>query len=185
MRRSHREEKKGTWSVLATVLWIVCALVVSARVAGYGVGEVVGSSMEPTFWDGEKFFTVSPFAESVERGDVVVVRAGAKPILKRVVGTPGDEVQFADGVLYVNGAAEEPSGYATAGKTLPYESPVQVLLGEDEYFLLGDNRENSLDSRFDEVGVVSGRSIYGKVVFTKKKGEPEWKRQPEASVARF
>ena len=49
MRRSHREEKKGTWSVLATVLWIVCALVVSARVAGYGGGEVVGSSMEPTF----------------------------------------------------------------------------------------------------------------------------------------
>lgn len=97
------------------------------------------------------------------RMDVVVFeREDHKTNVKRVVGIPGDTVQIRDGILYVNGkpfeGGEHLEQVSLAGLA---EKPIE--LGEGEYFLLGDNRDSSEDSRFANVGNVKEEQILGKV----------------------
>lgn len=98
-----------------------------------------------------------------DRMDIVVfLRDDNRANIKRVIGIPGDVVQITNGFLYLNGerlAAEEGlDQVALAGLA---EHPVE--LGEGEYFLLGDNRDSSEDSRFANVGNVREEQILGKV----------------------
>ena len=99
------------------------------------------------------------------RFDVVVFeREDRKMNIKRIIGLPGETVQIIDGQVFINGqllemeGIQEPKKIALAGLA---ENPVE--LGEDEYFLLGDNRDSSEDSRFSNVGNVKGTQIIGKV----------------------
>ncbi|MCI8949986.1 MAG: signal peptidase I [Lachnospiraceae bacterium] len=101
------------------------------------------------------------------RFDVVVFeREDHKRNIKRIIGLPGETVQIIDGQIYINGQLLELEGLpetkkiALAGLA---ENPVE--LGADEYFLLGDNRDSSEDSRFSNVGNVKGTQIIGKVWF--------------------
>ena len=95
--------------------------------------------------------------------DIVVFERGDnKTNVKRVIGLPGEEVLIQGGYIYINGerleAEERLEQVSLAGLA---ESPVR--LGEDEYFLLGDNRDSSEDSRFANVGNVKRTQILGKV----------------------
>jgi signal peptidase I len=95
-------------------------------------------------------------------GDVVVFeREDHKQNVKRVMGVPGDVVQIMDGWLYINGERYEDEDLGAAVLAGIAESPVE--LGEGEYFLLGDNRDCSEDSRFANVGNVKEEQILGKV----------------------
>ena len=104
---------------------------------------ITGSSMEPNFTDG--MIRITKSARDIRRGDVVVLRLpGCPRYIKRIIGLPGEEVVISRGSIYINGKllAEE---YTT--KPLKENETYCTKLGEDEYFVLGDNRPESTDSR--------------------------------------
>lgn len=118
---------------------------------------VKGASMEPNFFDHQYLVIekVSYRFDKPQRGDVVVFRYPADPkqfFIKRVVGLPGEHVRIKNGRVYLAAANSEqiiPEDYIpSVTKTeLPLRGYGDVVLGSDEYFLLGDNRTESLDSR--------------------------------------
>lgn len=127
---------------------------------------VVGVSMEPALYNGQKVL-INRFAYSLSKpapGDVVVFLPNGNEnshyYVKRVVATPGDVVMIEDGVLYVNGERYgwEADRIADAGIA---ENP--QIMGRGEYFCLGDNVNNSEDSRSANIGPVNVDDIVGKV----------------------
>jgi signal peptidase I len=128
--------------------------------------KVEGTSMMPGLEDQERIF-VNKFVyrwEPIERGDIVVFRYPrdtSKSYIKRVIGVAGDRIRIENGQVYVNGQAldEEyvPSDYADA------RSYGEVVVPANSFFVLGDHRTMSNDSR--DFGPVNERYIYGKAVF--------------------
>src|SRR5438309_4986969 len=128
--------------------------------------KVEGTSMAPLLSDQERIF-INKFVyhfEPIERGDVVVFwypLDRTKSFIKRVVGLPGDEVEIRRGRVYINGKSlEEPYVPSQYVDTAAY-GPVQIP--RDEYFVMGDHRISSNDSRI--FGPVPSAFIYGKAVF--------------------
>ena len=128
--------------------------------------KVEGTSMQPELIDQERIF-VNKFIyhfKEIHRGDIVVFwypRDPSKSFIKRVVGVPGDTVSIKDGRVYINGQLMEeryvPSGY------LDSDSYPTLKVKEDQYYVLGDHRNASNDSR--SWGLVPRKYIYGKAVF--------------------
>ncbi|KAF5084235.1 signal peptidase I [Anaerotignum sp.] len=135
--------------------------------------QVPTGSMETTIMTGDRILALrtSYWFDEPERGDVVVFRYPDDPeqktlFVKRIIGMGGDVVQVENGSVYVNGEAlNEPYlEVVTQGDFGPYEVP------EGNYFMMGDNRNKSLDSRFWEHQFVEKNKILGKVVFRYFKG---------------
>lgn len=125
-----------------------------------GVSSVSGSSMYPTVEDGRAavYFRRS---RDYSRGDIVSVRMpSGEYLIKRVVAVGGDTVDIRDGALYINGVPETAS-YVN-GETHPRTGTVQypLTLSPGQYFVLGDNRDVSVDSR-----------TFGPVVLSQTKGK--------------
>jgi signal peptidase I len=128
--------------------------------------KVEGVSMMPGLEDQERIF-VNKFVyrwEPIQRGDIIVFRYPrdtSKSYIKRVIGVAGDRVRILNGQVYVNGEALDedyvPSDYAD-GRSYP-----ELVVPRNSYFVLGDHRTMSSDSR--EFGPVNDRYIYGKAVF--------------------
>lgn len=133
--------------------------------------QVSGLSMFPNFEDKEFVLTnlISLRLSSLQRGDVVVFHAPIdknKDFIKRIIGLPGDNVGVKDGDVYVNGKKIDqsflPSNLKTNGGTfLP--TGQQVVVPEGEYFVMGDNRDYSSDSR--DWGFVTRQEMIGKSFF--------------------
>jgi signal peptidase I len=126
--------------------------------------QIAGQSMSPLLESGDVVLMNRLIYDisSPRVGDVVVFeREDHKQNVKRVMGVPGDVVQIMDGWLYINGERYEDEDLGAAVLAGIAESPVE--LGEGEYFLLGDNRDCSEDSRFANVGNVKEEQILGKV----------------------
>jgi len=129
------------------------------------------SSMEPTLEVGDKFFmnqVVYQFSEP-GRGDMIVFRTNASDDaalhIRRVIGLPGETVQIRDGVIYIDGEIyDEAADYPEIVN--PGLAENGVSLKSNEYFVLGDNRNNSEDSRYSDIGTVKKRYIVGKLWFT-------------------
>jgi signal peptidase I len=141
--------------ILAGLLFLAVNFV-TARI------RVEGSSMEPSLHDGE-FVVVNRLAyrwEKPERGDIVVFRFPLNPdrrFIKRVIGLPGDQVKIEDGGVSVNGETlEEP--YIAA----PPRYSGEWAIGEEEVFVLGDNRNNSSDSQ--NWGMLPLNDIIGRAI---------------------
>ncbi len=99
-----------------------------------------------------------------DRYDIVLfVRDDDEMNIKRIVGLPGETVRIADGSVYINGEKLEDERLGNV--LLAGIAENEVVLGEDEYFVLGDNTESSEDSRFASIGNVSRDSISGKIWF--------------------
>ncbi|MBE5975839.1 signal peptidase I [Lacrimispora xylanisolvens] len=152
------------------VNWIVDIVVVIAfalfLVYAYGTQIVVaGHSMLPLFASGDVVLMdrLSYDFGKPDRFDIVVFqREDQKMNVKRIVGLPGETVQIKNDEIYINGEKlEEPAGLGRISLAGLAEKPMK--LGEEEYFLLGDNRDSSEDSRFSNIGKVSGSQIKGKI----------------------
>ncbi len=143
---------------------IALALVIIAFV--YQPVKVEGTSMAPLLTDQERIF-INKFVyefEPIQRGDVVVFRYPRDPrksFIKRVVGLPGEMVEIRRGVVYINRVPLREEYLVSTGQDSDSLSP--QLLSPDHYFVLGDHRRNSNDSR--SWGTVHRDYVYGKAVF--------------------
>lgn len=105
--------------------------------------------------------------DNLEQGDIVAFKhqEGSKTafFIKRIIGVPGNTVEIKNGKVYVNEELIEEEYLPKDLETLtPDGKEIRILLDEDQYFVLGDNRNNSLDSRFPNVGIVTKEQIISK-----------------------
>ena len=147
----------------------ICTLVVVAAFAilvatlWMPVLQIYGSSMAPTLKEGQ--IVVSLKGSDFEQGDLVAFYIGNKLLVKRVIAGPADVVDITqDGTVSVNGQIlEEPYVMDKALGECDLEFPYQVP--DSRYFLMGDHRSTSVDSRSTTVGCVAMEQIAGKIVF--------------------
>ena len=155
--------------ILSTSIYFLGVVVLSFLILKF-VGqrtEVIGSSMLPTLVSGDNLILnkISYRFHDPERYDIIVFpfRDGSgKNYIKRIIGLPGETVRIdGDGNIYINGEIlSEDYGLETIKN--PGNAINEIVLGDDEYFVLGDNRNNSEDSRFSDVGKVKRDEILGK-----------------------
>lgn len=168
----YQEEKSSR--VRLVVNWIVDVIVVLsiAWFVVFAMGRqlvVSGQSMEPELSQGEVVLMnrIIYHLRKPERFDIVAFEKEGekgKYYMKRIIGMPGETVQIKDGLVYIDDRLlEAEDGLQRAALAGLAEHP--ITLGEDEYFLLGDNRESSEDSRFVNVGNVKEEQIGGIVWF--------------------
>ncbi len=174
------------WELVKMVFWVI-VIIVPLRVFLIQPFFVQGASMEPNFEDKEyliinelgykttnvgfgsvDFFTVKPYKE-LSRGDVVVFRYPRNPsiyYIKRVIGLPGEKIEIKNGKVIIsnyenpNGFILDESGYLSPSVETAGEQVVQLT--ESQYFVLGDNRSASSDSR--SWGPVPEEDVVGKVL---------------------
>lgn len=143
---------------VALLLAVAVALGLLARRWMATPVRIAGSSMEDTLLSGDVALVARLYGDA-RRGDVVQCRFPGRDgtYVKRVIGLPGDVVEFRDGALTVNGRpVSEP--YVSS----PTED-MRATLGADEFFVLGDNRAESYDSRAEDMGCVRGDDLLGRV----------------------
>lgn len=140
-------------NLLFTILLLIIIII---RIFFYSPIRVNGSSMYPTLQDKE-FMILNKISlqKGINRFDIVVVESNGKYIIKRVIGLPGESIMYSDNKLYINGKVIE-DNYSKS-ETENFEN---VILKDNEYFVMGDNREVSKDSRV--IGPVNIKNIKGK-----------------------
>lgn len=169
-----QEIMSWVWTLLAAIL--IASLI---RAFIFEPIRVDGHSMDNTLADAEIVFCskIDYLVGSPQRGDVVICRYPGRNnkifdlgaalsfdhytlFVKRLVALPGDSVAVMDGKLYVNDKlVEDPEKMGS----LPYDNYPRTTLGKDQYFVMGDNRGNSHDSRASDVGPISRDAIMGHV----------------------
>jgi signal peptidase I len=149
------------------ILVLLCVFVIPKYVIQRTV--VSGTSMENTLHDGESLLVekVSYHFTNPERFDVVVFYPDEEDrteyYVKRVIGLPGETIQIIGDNIYINDELLE-ENYGKQEIVYSGIAALPLVLGEDEYFLMGDNRYVSFDSRYEEVGPVEKNQIAGKAL---------------------
>ena len=151
------------------VTWLVVILLVFLLL--FRVVVVSGPSMNNTLLHGDYLLLLNNvFYHEPEHGDIVVVSKDSykdgEPIIKRVIATEGQwvDIDFDAGIVYVNGTAlNEP--YTNTATNLYEGVNFPLMVGEGCVFVMGDNRNESKDSRSPEIGQVDKREILGKAIF--------------------
>ena len=162
------DEESGLKLYTKIVAIILFAMVFARIINAYIVQETIvnGSSMNPTLESSDKVLIdkIIYKIDKLNRYDIVVFDYHHSSVyVKRIIGLPGERITIRKGRVYVNGKIlkDDPR----IKDTMHYAGIARdgVELGKDEYFVLGDNRNNSYDSRYEEVGVVNKSSMIGKV----------------------
>ena len=154
--------------IISTVVYLLAVVALTFLFVQY-VGQrthVNGDSMNATLEDGDNLIVdkISYRFTDPERFDIIVFPYQYQEktyYIKRIIGMPGETVQIIDGQIYIDGEVLE----ETYGKEVMRYSGIaseEIVLGEDEYFVLGDNRNNSSDSRDPSVGNIKEDQIIGK-----------------------
>lgn len=179
---SFRQKKKvisaSLMREILNYIYITVACFVVAFVLVYCAGmrtAVVGISMEPVLYNGQEIF-INRFLYKIvspKAGDVVVFlpngNSNTHYYVKRVVAVPGDTVQIKNGSLYINGLLYKGVEYDKIEDAGIAENPITLENGE--FFTLGDNINNSEDSRSGNIGAVKRENIIGKVWFHMAAGD--------------
>lgn len=162
----HKEAYEWIQCVVVALICCVLVFVFIARVI-----DVVGNSMVPTLEWYDKVI-ITRLAGDYERGDIVVLRKDTfrdEPIVKRIIAVEGQtiDIDFENGIVYVDGEAlDEPYVNELTYEPEDFESYEHPLvIPEGCVFVMGDNRNNSTDSRRETIGCVDTRYIMGKVIF--------------------
>ena len=146
------------------VLLFPCACILVAFFAlCCRVYKTEGTSMEPTIE--EHSYVVAIKYREINRGDIIAFKREDNPAIKRVIGMPKDQIEITEeGEVKVNGQTLKETYVKTETNgeelTYPYEVP------DNYYFVLGDNRADSLDSRYRTIGPIKEDEILGKVIFS-------------------
>lgn len=162
-----REQYKSRYrkTLRSTVFALVTAAAAAVLVATLWmpVLQIFGSSMTPTLQEGQ--IVVSVKDDAMEPGDIVAFYYGNKVLIKRYIAGPGSWVDIQeDGTILLDGVVlEEPYLQEKAFGICDLEFPYQVP--EGTYFLVGDQRETSVDSRHSSVGCIAEDQIVGKIVY--------------------
>ncbi|SHF20622.1 signal peptidase I [Lactonifactor longoviformis DSM 17459] len=165
-------ENKKMKSILLWVFEIAVVLVLAAVVSIFFCQSIVmqEGSMEPTLATQDKILInkVIYKIKDPQRGDIIAFKNSpedhASIHIKRVIGLPGEKIQIKDGQILINGKTymEKKDFPQISNGGLAEQT---ITLGKDEYFVLGDNRNNSEDSRYGDVGNVKKKYIVGKLWF--------------------
>ncbi len=158
-KRKYRKVLKSTFYTLV----VVAAFAVLVATLWMPVLQIYGSSMTPTVKEGQ--IVVSIKTKNFEQGDLAAFYIGNKLLVKRVIAEPADYV-FIDeyGTVFVNGEELiepyiEEKAFGECDIEMPYQVP------DSRYFLMGDHRKTSVDSRSTAVGCIEDEQIVGKIVF--------------------
>jgi signal peptidase I len=160
--------------IIVTALFVLLFVIPQTFLAfGRRPVRIVGEAMAPHYKNGQYYIAnVLGENEAISRGDVVIFNSSATSnadFIKRVVGMPNERVMVKDGKVYINGQVLNESGYLDPTMTTTAFENGVVIEGEemtipaDHYFMLGDNRAKSTDSR--EFGFISRSDIKSKVAF--------------------
>src|SRR5579884_1733249 len=150
-----------------TVVFLCLIVASSAWNAGFRSFVVPSSAMEPTIMQGDHIIASMHYylTHAPKDRDIILFRRGKIIYIKRVIASPGETVQGSAGNVYVNGVLQTEPYVQHTGKALDWMNdfgPIEVARGE--YFVMGDNRDVSFDSRAAKFGCVTAASIVGKAV---------------------
>ncbi|MBR4981674.1 MAG: signal peptidase I [Lachnospiraceae bacterium] len=155
--------------ILSTSVYLLVVLLITYLIVNF-VGqrtEVVGSSMESTLSDGDNLIVdkITYRFKEPERYDIIVFPfqyAKNTYYIKRIIGMPGETIRIdSDGIIYINDK-ELTEFYGKEVIDDPGIARNEITLGKDEYFVMGDNRNNSTDSRDPSVGNIRKKDILGR-----------------------
>ncbi len=155
--------------VIAIIVGVIVALVVQTFIAT--LGTVSTGSMTPSIMKGDKV-VISKLGGSYKRGDIIVFNpptSDDKLYTKRIIGVGGDTIHIEKGVVYVNNAPLKES-YVLYTDTFNMD---KVVVPDGSYFVLGDNRLNSTDSRHWEGNTIKSEKILGKIILNLSKNNEE------------
>lgn len=175
--RSIREQTKKKQAKVRFIVEIAIALVLAFIVSemffvGYSMQE---SSMSPTMETGDRFLVnrVAFRVGRIHRGDLIAYRsqddADSTIHVKRVIALPGETVQIKNGIILIDGKTYMEKKQLPVIKNAG-NAAEKMKIGDSEYFVLGDNRNNSEDSRFSDVGAIKSALIIGKPWFITSSG---------------
>lgn len=173
---------KNTIHEILVMLFFCFAAILLACVLVISVGRktsVIGVSMEPSLYNGQTIF-INRFTYKIfspKRGDVIAFMPNGNQnshyYVKRVIGLPGETVQIVGGYVFIDGVLlEEDEVFDKIAESGIAE--IEITLGTDEYFVLGDNRNSSEDSRSGNIGPVKKSTIIGKAWFHLSGEEDGW-----------
>ncbi len=149
------------WDIFFTTVLVLSLSFIVARIFFIDYGKCSGDSMEPTIKNGAYLLANQNYS-SIERNDIVFATPEefGESVLKRVVAVGGDHVVIKDNTLYINDVAD------TMFPNASYEEDIDITVPANEYYLMGDNRENSIDSR--EFGFVKENEVEAKIFYFTK-----------------
>lgn len=150
-------EMKLFKELLPYIMIVVAVVAIRALIAT--PVRVDGASMNPTLVDGE-ILILKKYDRSLKRFDIVVLDYNGEKLVKRVIGLPGEKIAYKDNKLYVNGKRVK----ETFEHEITDDFELEEKIPEGYYFVLGDNRINSTDSRM--IGAISKEQIQGTTNFS-------------------
>lgn len=188
---SNKKEEKLTWKQNMVLylhdLVIYVSVILLVFLLLFRIIVVTGDSMYSTLWDGDYLLLMSNLLyPDPEAGDIVVVSKQSyddgAPIVKRVIATEGQivDIDFENGIVYVDGLPIEEE-YINTPTNRQEGMSFPLIVEKGCYFVMGDNRNNSRDSRSPDIGQIDRREILGKAIFLMLPGTDGGLRQRDYS----
>jgi signal peptidase I len=165
LKRKHKNQVVGEFcsrlQSISRVLTVVLLLggLISCKLTNTSRLRIEGKGMEPNLKDGQ-IVTAQPVEDlsSLQRGDVIIFEWNGNSLIKRLIGLPGETLEIRQGSIIINGEVYDEPYEVMA----PEYEQEPIELGQDEYYVLGDNRNDSRDSH--QFGPITGEVIKGRVI---------------------